>query len=86
MDRSLKATKLVSLFVYIRKRTKIQKRIFKNKADIVQLHSFVLHFQRYSKVFEKLDKKVDKENIVEEKLFVQIQNLGPKDVFVSCIC
>lgn len=44
------------------------------------------HFQRYSKVFEKLEKKVDKENIVEEKLFVQIQNLGPKDVFVSCIC
>ncbi|XP_076070117.1 uncharacterized protein LOC143041872 isoform X4 [Mytilus galloprovincialis] len=37
--------------------------------------------KRYSKVFEKLDKKVDKENIVEEKLFVQIQNLGPKDVF-----
>ncbi|XP_063414048.1 cyclic nucleotide-binding domain-containing protein 2-like isoform X2 [Mytilus trossulus] len=37
--------------------------------------------KRYSKVFEKLEKKVDKENIVEEKLFVQIQNLGPKDVF-----
>ncbi|XP_052077494.1 cyclic nucleotide-binding domain-containing protein 2-like isoform X1 [Mytilus californianus] len=37
--------------------------------------------KRYSKVFEKLEKKIDKENITAEKLFVQIQNLGPRDVF-----
>ena len=40
-------------------------------------------FQRYSRVFDRFEKK--KESKIGEKLFVQIQNLGPRDVFVSCV-
>lgn len=41
-------------------------------------------FQRYSRMFDKIQRR-EKEDTEKEKLFVQIQNLGPKDVFVCTI-